>query len=498
MQGKIKLKEGKIISIEEKVGFVEIENEFGCYSYDSAHVYPGFVDSHGHIYGLGNLLSGIRLFEAKSPEQCIKIIIEFKPDGEWITGMGWNQELFSPAFYPTKDILDEYFPDTPVYLRRADGHCAWVNSKALAIGNIINDTVDPIGGKIIRDLSGEATGILLDEAMKLVSHHIPKSTDESKQDSIIKGCNELASKGLTEIHDMDVDPDLIPLYNKLNNEHKLPIRIQSYISAQNNEYIGKCNSPFRSAMYNVNGLKFYADGALGSHGAALLEPYKDLPDSTGLMLITEDELFEKSLKGMRAGFDIAVHAIGDAASNLVIKVFKKLRMEYRNTRILRLEHAQIIPRKDILTLKEYSLIPSIQPMHCIGDIEMAEKRLSTRTLNRSYLWRTFTEAGVDFISGSDFPIESHNPLTGLYALTKRVNRMTNEPWRKEEIVDIEYAIRSYTEFPHSAAAVQNRGKLQIGFEADLSIFSGDLTSADNFGNIEAVATFVNGKKIFEK
>jgi len=498
VQASIKISKGKIISIEPNDWGVEIISEGKKYKFSDCWAYPGFVDCHGHIFGLGYQLNGLSFVGTKSPEECIERALKHNTyRGDWLFGRGWNQELWVQKVYPNKKLVDEHFKDTPIYFERVDGHACWVNSTALKIAGITEYIPNPPGGQILKDKQGNPTGILIDNAMEFVRKHIPKFTYDQIKQNILDACDELARNGITEVHDMDVCSEIIPLYLELEKSNKLKIRIQSYITAQNDEWLENKIEPIRGEYYIICGLKFYADGALGSRGAALLEPYSDANDSSGLLLIDEKEFEEKARKGIESGFHIAIHAIGDAAVRMVLNTYKNLveKGVADNSSILRVEHAQIVHPDDLEIFGKYGIIASVQPIHCISDAKMAEARLGERC-SYAYQWKSLLKSGAKLIAGSDFPIESHNPLTGIDAFVRRIPFNSNESWFEKEILSREEAIKAYTTTPHFITGNQDIiGKIKVGFDADIAILSQNLYDCkeEDILNTNFIATFCNGK-----
>lgn len=446
--------------------------------YNDAFIYPSFVDSHGHVAGLGIAQSIVNLNSFKSAEECALFASKFPSfRGSWVYGRGWNHELWNDNKLPDRKLLDYYFPDSPCYFVRVDGHSAWVNSKALEISGISSMSLDPSGGSILKDDVGKPTGLLLDNAMDIVYKHIPKYSRADMKNMILKSCKLLKEAGLSEIHDMDTDPGLIPIYTELDAEEKLPINIKSYLKAQNDEWIKYQIEPFNGNRFSVCGLKFYADGALGSRGAALLEPYSDAPDTKGLMLIEKEDLKKKAISALNKGFHIAVHAIGDAANRMVIDTFEDIRkLGYKSDdNILRIEHAQIVHPNDIKRIADNQIICSVQPVHCISDYRMAIARLGNR-VNYSYPWKTLSDNGIKILGGSDFPIESYNPFTGLYAFTSRIPFGENMSWVEKEIISPEDAMRAYIETPKMLFSDKvSNIDLKIGAKADFLVLNKDLS-----------------------
>ncbi len=497
-QVKIEIAKGVIKSVSETPGYVSLINKKESINIKDVWLYPGFVDAHGHIVALGQMISSLNLSDCNTALECVVKAKNFKGRrGQWLVGRAWNHENWNTKEYPTKKILDASFPDTPVSLTRVDGHTVWVNSFALRLAGIDKNTTAPPGGAIMRDANSEPTGILIDNAMSLISDLLPPRSEKAIEQYIVDANKKLLSAGITEVHDMDVSPAYIPIYKRLDEAGKLNVRIQAFVQAQNDEWLKNEIKPYIGNMFNVIGVKFYADGALGSHGAAMLEPYSDLPTSKGLLLISEDELYGKAAAAIDKGFHIATHAIGDAANHLVLNVYERLRNDgiASNDAILRIEHTQILKQSDILRLAESRIYASMQAVHCLSDAEMAQKRIGNRVRN-SYLWKSLMSVGTIVAGGSDFPIESHNPLIGIDAFIHRTPIGKSEAWLSKERILPEQAIDAYTVNAHILSDnAERRGSIQKGLSADFTILNKDIgkLSHSDFASVEVLATIINGK-----
>lgn len=501
MQGKINISNG-IIEELSRVGWsLTINADGNEHVFEDGFAFPGFVDSHGHVAMLGEHILGLALDKAESKEECVQKAIDFKNHKNgWIYGRGWNDELWQDKSLPDKTLLDRAFPDKPALLVRIDGHAAWANSKALELAGIKSDTPNPQGGEIRKLEDGSPSGILIDYAINLVSVKIPDYTDEQYREFISIALDELASTGLSEVHDMDMPPRLASIFIDMDKEGKLPIRIQAYISAQKDEWLENNIQIFKGEMFNIIGLKFYADGALGSRGAALFEPYFDKKDEKGLFLIEENVLYKKAKKGIEAGFDIAVHAIGDAAVNRVINVYEKLINDHipREDTILRIEHFQNLKPEDIERTAKLGIKVTVQPMHCISDAKMARARLGGRCKN-AYIWRSLVKAGIEISGGSDFPIESHAPLDGIDGFVRRIPVNEHISWFPEERLGRTEALEAYTINAHKLIkAAHLRGVLEKGRQADIVVLNNDIRRCrdEDIKNIKILAVFCNGKKVY--
>ena len=500
LQAIITIERGRIIGIEPFEGAVIIVSEQGRHEYPGAYVIPGLVDAHCHLHAMGELLNGLMLYNISSKENVLKACVNSTSRrGDWIYGMGWNQEHWDEKTYPHAHDLDALFPDIPVYLRRADGHAAWANTRAMMLAGIDKHTKDPEGGSIMHDELGNPTGIFIDNAMDLIATHIPLQSKDEIILNIRAATSLCSSFGITEVHDMDVHPDLLPIYLELAESGILPIRIQSYVKAQNDEWSVHGCLPAGGEFMRIAGLKFFSDGALGSRGAAMLEPYADA-NHCGLILMDEETLYQKAKQGIEEGFSIATHAIGDKANQLVINAYQRLRNEgiADADTILRIEHTQIVMPNDIDRMQSLDIKSIPQSIHCISDAQMAKTRLGNR-MSIAYPWNSLITKGIRPAGSSDFPIESANPLLGIDAYCRRIPMGETEPWMPEEIISQEDALLSYTLWAHEASGMEyRRGKLMIKFDADLTIISQDIVHCPpkELLNTRVLATYSAGIRRF--
>jgi predicted amidohydrolase YtcJ len=471
----IKIEGNKLLFFEKNENFTRIKIDGRKIESDELFIYPGFRDCHGHIYSLGKIKSTIDFTSAKSFEECIEIIKKSKKtESNWITGRGWNNENWLNNDLPTREGLDKLFPNVPVYLIRVDGHCALANSKALEIAKIDSDSDNPDGGEILRFPDGSPNGILLDNAMNLVSKKIPSQSHSNKIAFIKEGMNQLAKVGIIETHDMDVHPELVKIFIGLDSKKDLKQYIKTYITAQNEEYQKYSLKRYKGNSYEIAGIKLYADGALGSKGAALEEAYSDDSDNFGIEILDYQQLLEKSILALKNDMDIAIHCIGDKANENVAKVYQKL-SKYRYEREFRIEHAQILNSELPKKFSDFNITASIQPVHCISDAFMAEKRLGNR-IEHSYLWKTLLENNVNILPGSDYPIESHNPLIGISAFVNRIPFESDKPWQHSEAIELEKALSLY----YSPISINN---LRNNFIVmDKNIFKTDKLDIDKIKN----------------
>lgn len=484
--GKIRItidaKSKKISKITPISNGIEIEIGKTIKKYPkNTFVMPGFVDSHIHFFGVGEVGLMPNFLDCRSEDDIIdKIKSSSFRRGNWIVGFGWNQENFRDKQYPNKSKLDKAFPHTPVFLKRIDGHAAIINSFAEKIVGIRNKTPNPSGGMILRDRNNNLTGILIDNALELVQSKLPFYS-QSQIDEIVEISEKTLTKmGITEVYDMDFYPELCEYFSLNGNKFKL--RINSFVKSQNDEWKGICELPIKKRMWKLIGFKHYLDGALGSRGASLLERYNDA-DSFGLDLLNKEIVLQKTKEALQKNLSIAVHAIGDKANRVALEVFS-LFPKHKNK--LRIEHCQIVKETDLSYLSNGNIICSVQPIHYISDTSsnMAIERIGKHRMNDAYRWRTLIEAGATLVAGSDAPIESANPFFGLDAFINSKN--------KKELLSIAQALDAYVSNPHKIYK-QKRGKIEIGYDADFIVLDNNfIENPKSILKTNVLSTIING------
>ena len=444
-----------------------------------ATVLPSFIDSHAHMRGLGALLESRDLRHVATVAEIAAYVKERAaalPRGEWVVARNWDQTNWGGAFPAARD-LDSAAPDHPVFLSRVDGHAAWVNSLALKLAGITDQTPDPPGGKILRDAQGRATGILIDQAMGLVRRKIPQPAFAQIKRQLELAARECARLGLAGVHDAGVSAEDLRAYRELLAEGKLPVRIYAMIAGPGplwREYLQK--GPEIAPFLTVRAIKLYADGALGSRGAALWQPYSDDKANTGL-LITPKETIEKIAREAAAhGFQVCTHAIGDRANRVVLDAYAAA-LGGPNDRRFRIEHAQIVSLPDFRLFKEFSVIPAMQATHATSDMRWAEARLGPDRVAGAYAWKRFLALGIPVPNGSDFPVEEPNPFLGFYAAVTRQDAEGRPPggWMPDQKMTREEALESWTLHAAYAAFEEKlRGALEPGKYADFIVLDRDI------------------------
>ncbi|MDA0794921.1 MAG: amidohydrolase [Proteobacteria bacterium] len=471
---------------------------------------PGITDAHGHVSSLGYTLLQIDLRGATSARQVSTSIASYaktKPFLSWVQGRGWNQVLWPGQKFPTAQILDELLSDRPIWLERIDGHAGWANSRALTLAGINANTIAPPGGEIIRDSSGYPTGILIDNAMALVSQVIPPPTDEEMSAALAAASDHLISLGITSVHDAGVSAREHDYYRQLADRGNLDVRLYGMISSTDPELVrilsaGPSSDPLD--LYSARSVKVYTDGALGSRGAALLEPYSDREGHSGLLLTSQEQLRTIFSHAIQAGFQVAIHAIGDKGNRIGLD-----EVEYAYTTMggrelrHRIEHSQVVSLEDIPRFKALDVIPSMQPTHATSDMNMAEDRLGVERLKGAYAWRSFLDQGSILVSGSDFPIELANPFHGIHAAVTRQNQLNEPPggWVPEQAITTEEAVRSFT-LDAAWAGHQEMvlGGLTEGKWADFILVDQDVfrIPSNDLWKTTVVETWLAGKLVYEK
>ena len=499
---------GKVVAI----GAEELRQKYPDANYIDGKnkvLLPGLIDAHGHVMGLGETLLQVDLRESKSALDAAKMVQAYaktQQDLAWIIGRGWNQVLWPDKAYPTASLLDEYVNDKPVMLSRVDGHASWVNTKALEIAGITKDTLDPPGGKIVRDTKGNPTGVLIDNAESLILKYLPKTSDANLTAQLNAAGRHLLSKGITSVHDAGIDFAVYNYYQKRVTEHSLPVRIYPMIAATSAQLDQLLKNGYVQDQYDwlsVKSVKVYGDGALGSRGAALLQPYSDDPDNRGLLVTREQDLKPLFDLVLGHGFQLNFHAIGDKANRLALDQFadsfKRIGGKSLRNRV---EHAQVINVDDIPRFKTLNIIPAMQPTHATSDMNMAQDRIGADRLKGAYAWQTFLKQGSPVAFGSDFPVELANPFFGLHAAVTRQNRQNSPPdgWIESETVTVKQAFRGFTlDAAYAAHQEHILGGLTTGKWADFILLDQDVFSIapQDIWKTRVLETWIAGEKRFE-
>ena len=477
-------------------------------------VVPGLTDSHYHFQGVGKRAFDLNLDGCKSLDEFLSRIQNWttgKQPDDWITGRGWMEEDWLDKKFPTRTELDRIVPELPVYLNRADGHMALVNSKALELAGITAETPNPPGGEILKDERGKPNGLLVDKAMGLVNKFIPSSSPEMQEKFALKANEVALAYGLTTIHDAGSGWETIDLWKRLYGEGKMQIRIYEFVRGPGGNVDSLLENGPQIGLFDhrlaVRGIKISIDGALGSRGAALLENYSD-ENTHGLFLFTDEQVYPTIKAATEKGLQVAIHAIGDAANRKVLDLYERAFNEVppEQRKIVeprfRIEHAQIVDPADIPRFKKLGVIPSMEASHAIGDLHFAVRRLGLNRLNGAYAWRTFIDQGNYIAGGSDAPVEEGNPLIEFYASVARrdTTGFSAAGWHPELAMTREEALKSLTIWGAMAAFEEDlKGSLTPGKLADLVVLDRDLMTApeNELFQIKVLMTMVGGEIVFE-
>lgn len=450
-----------------------------------ATLLPGLIDVHGHVQRYGAGLARVDLRGVQSEALAAARLQQFLDSGlrdgdGWVGGFGWNQVLWPDSSFPHRATLDAVESNLPVALYRVDGHAVWVNSAALAEAGINRETPDPEGGQILRDADGEPTGVLIDNAMRAILQARGEPGLQALETDLERGLTSLASVGLTAVQDAGISAKVHQAYRNLYAKGRLPIRAHAMLQVLDPANDAQLEEgPYRTSdgFLSVRSVKISADGALGSRGAALIEDYSDQPGHKGLMLLSQTELTHHMQRSADAGFQVNVHAIGDAANARVLDIFELVNTDLAARALRhRVEHAQILRGEDLARFKRLGVIASIQPTHATSDKNMAGARLGEARLKGAYAWATLLESGAQMAGGSDFPVEPPNPLYGLHAAVTRMDR-NGDPlggWLPEQKLSREQSLSLFTEYAAYAMHEERRlGKLLPGYAADFVLLEKD-------------------------
>lgn len=470
---------------------------------------PGLIDAHGHVLAMGHHQAQLSLRETRTLAEAQGRISDYAqrfPSQQWILGGEWNQVNWDSGRFPTAHDIDAVVSDRPVWLSRVDGHAAWANSRAMQLAGIGRDTPDPVGGKIERDAQGNPTGMLIDNAMDLIQAVIPPASDAGNRMALDAALLTLAQSGLTSVHDAGVSAEADRLFREYAANDKLSVRIYGMISGTDDffERISR-EGPLLSDgqdRYALRAVKLFADGALGSRGAALAAPYSDAPDTSGLLFQTKSAMAAMIKKAADKGYQVNVHAIGDAANRQILDGFAALPAAERTAARHRIEHAQVLAVEDIPRFKMLNIIPSMQPIHATSDMTMAEQRVGHERIKGAYAWRRYLKQGSRIACGSDFPVESANPFWGMHAAVTRRSR-DGEPlqgWYADRAMTLTEAFRCFTLDAAYAAHQENTiGSLEKGKWADFIVVDRDMFTipAHQIHQIQVVQTWLAGKVVYQ-
>jgi hypothetical protein len=498
--------DGRILEIGSRSKLIGLKRRgFKVVDLKKKTIIPGFVDAHLHLLGTGHNLQEVDLHDITSFNKAITIITVAArklPAGRWLLGRGWNKNHWGGNF-PDKTVLDKICPNNPVHFYSKDGHALWVNSAALKYAGIDRNTPDPAGGQIKRFSDGTPSGLLIENACYLITDKIPLPTAEQRLDALKRAVKKLNSFGITGVGDADWKPDRFGLFKKAQDADILSLRVYLMLSPGDLDSAAALGlkAGFGDRFISLGALKLYADGSLGSQTARMHSPYEGNPGNCGISTLTADQLEMYYEKTHMKGIPLAIHAIGDRANSEVLDFFgkkhsisKKLGLKHR------IEHAQLLRKEDIGKFKKYDIAASVQPIHLIADRDMAEKYWGERS-KYAYPFNALLKTGARLGFGSDSPIESPDPLLGIYAAVARKDPAEKRPsWYPEQCVTREQAINAYTVGAAEICGWRGQcGQIAEGKLADFVVLSDDIINADIeiIPNIKVLATIVDGRIVYQ-
>ena len=460
---------------------------------------PGLCDAHMHLTNFGKFLSELSFVEITSPHIIAKMVADETakhPPGTWIFGRGWDQTLWEKPVFPQADMLDAVSPHHPVMLTRVDGHAIWVNDAARKLAGYSPDIILPDGARVIKDC------IFIDNAMNLIWKILPKKEQTTIRKYIEKALPVLWERGITMVHDAWMDSDTLAVITNMIHNGSFNMNLYGMLASDEPELLNRyfAQGPFVSDRLIIRSVKAFLDGALGSRGAALLEPYSDDPRNSGLVLLSEEELLSLASHCLSAGYQLNTHAIGDRANRILLNLYEKV-LKGKNPHRWRIEHAQMVADEDISTFVKNDIIPSMQPSHCTSDMLWLDQRIGNHRTHRISRWNTFINAGLTVAGGSDCPIESGNLLHEIYAAITRRDHdgLPESGWHPEECVDPVDALRMFTNWAaNSAFEDHRRGQITPGFCADFTVLSQDITTIphDEILKTEVMMTVVGEEVVY--
>ncbi|MCB2222437.1 MAG: amidohydrolase [Bacteroidetes bacterium] len=497
------VKDGKFVAVgtnEAILGNFESDQVINA---DGKFIYPGFNDAHCHFYGFGtNLIKRADLVGTQSFEEVVDRLKDHYASypSQWLEGRGWDQNDWEVKEFPSKDILDKAFPDTPVFLIRIDGHAAVVNSKALELAKINAET--RVQGGEVKIASGEPTGVLIDNAMDLVSEIIPEPDEKFNREALLRAQDKCFAVGLTSVSDAGLSRPIVELIDSMQQKGELNMRIYAMLTpnAENLEHFVK-KGPYQTDFLNVRSIKLYADGALGSRGARMIEPYSDDPGNYGLFMQPETYYDSLCRIALKYGYQVNTHAIGDGGNRFVLGVYAKY-LQGKNDLCWRIEHAQIVHPDDFQLFGKFNVIPSVQPTHATSDMYWADERVGPERIKGAYAYKQLLDENGWIPLGTDFPIESINPMYTFYAAVARkdLEGWPEEGFQMENVLSREEALRGMTIWAAKAALEENqKGSIESGKVADFVMMDFDLMNAElsQVPHARIVGTFVNGRAVFQ-
>ncbi|MFH1005462.1 MAG: amidohydrolase family protein [Bacteroidota bacterium] len=499
------VKNGKILSIGTNNDILSKYDAKEKIDAQGKSVFPGFIDAHCHFLSYGLNLQKVNLVETKSFDEVIKRVVEFSKTNksEWITGRGWDQNDWDIKEFPNRVKLDSLFPNTPVFLKRVDGHAALVNSAALRKANITGKT--KVNGGIVEMKNGNLTGILIDNAVDLIANIIPPPSNEKIKNALLFAQKNCFAVGLTTIDDAGLEKQVVDLIDEMQKNNELKMRVYAMLSdsKENLNYYLQ-HGTYKTERLNVRSFKFYADGSLGSRGACLLQPYSDKPNQQGFLISKKEYYKEMAQKMFEKGFQMNTHCIGDSGVRLILDTYKKIFITYLDSR-WRIEHFQVTTKSDISSLaflkSKNNIIPSIQPTHATSDMYWAKDRLGNERVKYAYAYKDLLKATDMVALGTDFPVENINPLYTFYAAVARkdLKGFPEEGFQTENALTREETLKGMTLWAaYSNFEEKEKGSIERGKFADFVILDKDIMkiNIDEVPKTKVICTYINGEKVY--
>jgi predicted amidohydrolase YtcJ len=508
IEGSLAVKGGRIVALgaDDAVGRL-IGPKTRVVELGGRALTPGWIDAHSHLVGLGRDLVSVDLRGASTYDELIRRVVAATrdlPQGTWIFGRGWDQNLWPDREFPHHAALSRATAQYPVWLTRVDGHAVLVNQAAMSRLEVTDAVSDPPGGRFVRDAEKHLTGVLVDNATDVAGARLPPPTDDDLRRAVQRGAAAAAALGLTTVTDMGVGAREVAAYEGL--AANLPLRVAAFLTddkALLDAWFARGPLHHPSGKLTIRGVKLYADGALGSRGAALVEPYSDEPANLGLLVTETDHMTDVSRRAVAAGFQVGIHAIGDRGNLIALDALESALAGSRPQARCRIEHAQVMRLQDIDRMARLGVIASVQPTHATSDMPWAERRVGPRRIEGAYAWQRMIDAGVRLALGSDFPVELPDPLLGLYAAVTRqdLRGQPSEGWRAKEKLTREEALRGFTlDAAYSVFLEDQVGSLEVGKRADLVVFDRDpMTVAESeIPAVKVDVTVVDGAIVYQR
>lgn len=508
----VAIRDGKILAIGGRTAIAARFATTRTEDVNGALVLPGFTDAHLHLLGIGRGLQQINLTGTTAYADVldrVKDRLRTVPAGRWVRGRGWDQNDWAVKTFPDHAALSSLSADHFVYLTRVDGHAVLVNRNVLELCGITKATRDPSGGTILRNARGEPTGVFIDNAIDLITPFIPVPTREEDSTALAMAMDTCTKAGLTSVHDAGVDMATLSLYEDFGRRRLLNLRIYAMLEGSQPGLLDTFfqrgpQKDLQGGFLSIAAIKFYADGALGSRGAALLEPYSDQPGQSGLILTEPSVLERMANTAIQKGFQVGVHAIGDRGNRMVLDIYERAFAAQHVTGAsvrFRIEHAQVLSDRDIPRLAAMGVIASMQPTHCTSDMYWAEDRLGPLRIKGAYAWRRLMNQGTIIACGSDAPVESFAPLWGIYAAVTRQDHKgwPDGGWFAGERMTVLEAIRGFTmNAAYAAFEETKRGSIEPGKSADLVVLSRDITTIPpaDILKTDVLMTIVDGRIVY--